>query len=206
MKLHRTTGRSDWADIARNRRNAWQKLAASTRGILTPGNILTVLGVVIVVFGLIEILDEHYWRGFFLLIVGRLLDVVDGWAAEATSTKSPLGELLDASMDKLTTVMMIGVLYYIAIVPRWVLLALVAPHIFIAIIAIVAYVRQKRFHPSVAGKLSMAVLWVSLIGLVALQTDIARSLEVMSLSVYALSGLSVIMGFYALVGYATGRD
>src|SRR6478609_9535796 len=107
MKLHRVTGKADWENVALGERTFFQKIASYSSGVLTPANIVSLLGLSMVVFGLVLLLQGQSWAGVALLVIGRLLDIVDGAVAEATGTKSPLGEIVDASFDKLSTVLTI---------------------------------------------------------------------------------------------------
>lgn len=198
MNLHRSDTRPEWQAVSQYQRNVWQRVAASTAGIVTPGNILTLIGFSLALAGLGAILDERYWLGTIGLIVGRLLDIADGWAAEQTGTKSPLGESLDASIDKLITGGTIVVLGIAGLVSWWVLLGLLTPHLLITIVATIAISRGKRFHPSRTGKLSMALVWGGLVGFVV--ATAADSTILLNVS-YAAGITSIGLGLFALTGY-----
>jgi phosphatidylglycerophosphate synthase len=204
MQLHRTTGKPDWADTTPAQRNISQRLAAATSGIVTPGNLTTALGFAAVLYGLWLISGQHYIVGGAILAFGRLCDIADGWLAESTHTKSPLGELLDASIDKIGTVLTIIVYATAHVAPLWLLTALLLPHVIISVITFVQLQRNRKIHPSRIGKLSMAAAWVSLVGLL-----IARAISGTSFPEMGADGLailSVILGLYAAVGYARQRD
>lgn len=206
MNLHHTTGKPDWDCIDKDRYNQWQKMAANTKGIITPGNVLTFVGIILVLFGLSEIIYQDYWSGALLLLMGRLLDIADGKVAEVTGTKSPLGELLDASVDKISTFLTVAVLYYVAIAPRTVLVVLLLPHIAIAAIAFISFMRNKEIHPNLAGKLSMALVWLAMIGFVFVRAGQIDDTGVIASLVSAVAVLSVILGIYALYRYIEERD
>lgn len=206
MKLHRTDTKPDWENAESSKRNRWQQLAATTSGAITPGNIVTFIGIGLVGWGLFAIVNEQYWWGSGLIIIGRLCDLLDGWLAEATSTKSPLGELLDATIDKLGTILTIAVFYYAALAPWWALTLLLLPHIMIIFISLRARRSGVTLHPSKKGKLSMAILWVALFGLV-----LAKALEwpvfsIGTVIVYITALLSILLGMAAASGYVFNRD
>lgn len=204
MQLHRTTGKPDWLAVPPVSHNIWQRVAVRTHGIGTPSNAVTLVGFVLVLIGLQQILTQHYLLGTVLLITGRLCDILDGWVAELTRTKSPLGELLDAAIDKIVTILTVAIFFAAHIAPTWVLIALVTPHILIAIIILRWRIHKVAFHPSLVGKLSMAGVWLSLV-VYALDHVVhlpAAALTVTQVIVVASSAA----GFYAATLYARGRN
>lgn len=206
MKLHRSESKPDWQAIDINSQNAWQRIAASTNGLVTPGNLVTLIGIGLVVWGLFDVLRENYWSGSVLIIIGRLCDLLDGWLAESTGTKSPLGELLDASIDKLGTILTIVIFYIANLAPFWVLTLLLLPHIVIIAISIIARRNNVTLHPSRVGKVSMAALWVALFGLLIVRAlDLAAG-SIVSITVDVIAASSIILGCYAAVGYLQNRD
>lgn len=206
MKLHRSDSQPDWEKITQNERNIWQRIAAVTFGIATLANVATFIGIVLVIVGLLEIVDQNYWWGCVLIIVGRLFDLLDGWLAEATRTKSPLGELLDASIDKLGTVLTVVAFYVAALAPWWVLTALLLPHIVIIFISLNARRNGIILHPSKTGKLSMAAVWAALFGLVLIEVLDLPLWNIGTVAVYSTAIVSVILGAAAATGYLFNRD
>ena len=204
MNLHRTSGTPDWENVKPTDRNAFQKMSAATRGIASPANIITVIGLGIVVYGLVLLLQQHYWPGLTLLAIGRLLDIVDGIVAESTGTKSPLGELFDAAADKIGTLLTIIALVVAGITDWWVIVALLIPQ---AIIPLVIFYKKRRgisVHPTRQGKLSMAFAWVGIVGLLVVKA--LNDLQPLAIGVYVVIGASLALGLYALWQYSTGRD
>ena len=206
MKLHRTTGKPDWELVKPADRNVFQKVAAATYAVVTPPNLVTVIGLGLVIYGLIAILQQQYWLGFVTVVVGRLLDIVDGWLAESTGTKSPVGELFDAAADKAGTLLTIAVFFVASITYWWVIVLLLIPQV---IIPFVAYYKRRQgtvVHPTRVGKLSMAFAWVGLAGLIIIQATQQFWPSLLSGCVYGIIFISVAMGVYATWQYTTGRD
>ncbi|HEX8226903.1 MAG TPA: CDP-alcohol phosphatidyltransferase family protein [Candidatus Saccharimonadales bacterium] len=199
MKLHRSTGRPDWDDVDPGQRNTFQKLAASTKAIVTLSNIVTAIGLALVLYGLQQLLVQNYLFGGFLLAIGRFLDVVDGWLAEVTKTKSPLGELLDASVDKVGTILTIIVMFVAHIGPYWALALLLAPHVIISAITFLLLRKNIKLHPSREGKLSMAAAWVSLVAFIIARA--ADSAELMTYGTF-MAVASALLGLYAAYDYS----
>lgn len=206
MNLHRSSTKPDWESIDKKNHNYWQRIAAATNGIVTPGNVVTFIGIGLVIVGLIEIVKENYWWGSALIVVGRLCDLLDGWLAETTQTKSPLGELLDASIDKLGTIMTIVVFYVAMLAPWWVLSVLLLPHLVIVAISLHARRQGDTLHPSRTGKLSMAAVWMALFGLIFVQALDWSPWSIGSAIVYTIAVTSVALGAFAATGYIFNRD
>jgi phosphatidylglycerophosphate synthase len=202
MNLHRIEGHAEWVDVPAARRNAWQRMAARTSGVITIGNFISVLGLASVPYGLLLVVHEHrYLLGLGILIAGRLCDLLDGWLADKTGTKSPLGEMIDATFDKLSIGLTVIILAAAGILPLWVLLLLVLPHIFVAILALLAWRRGQGLHPSRSGKNSMAVAWVSLVAYVFTHFYSGFSHYAADALTGLLVGLSFGLGAMATVGY-----
>lgn len=204
MNLHRTSGQPDWEQTAPSARSFVQRLAASTQGVVSPANVITLIGLGLVVWGLIALLNNDFWIGFSLLVIGRLFDILDGMVAEWTKTKSPLGEIIDAVADKVGTVLTIIVVLMMGITYWWVIVALVIPQAFISVV--IFYKKQKGIavHPTRAGKLSMAAAWMGIVGLFVSKP--LNELLFLMVGTYILIGLSLVLGLYALWQYSTGRD
>ncbi len=206
MKLHRADVKPDWLNVPVKNRSSIQKLAFVTSGVITPGNIATIIGFVMVLIGLWLIAEQDYLTGLCLLAVGRSFDVLDGYLAELTATKSPLGEKLDAGFDKLGTFLTLVVFGVHQLAPWWVLVALALPHAVISLIILRALSQRIVIHPSRIGKLSMATAWVGLVGLVAAKVVDAGSVGLLGPAAFTMLAASIMLGCYAAFGYAWGRD
>lgn len=204
MNIHRTTAQPEWKKRTPSDYNVFQKLSAATYGVASPANIITIIGLGTVIFGLSLVLQGNFWYGLVSIAIGRLLDVLDGMVAEATHTKSPLGELFDATADKVGTFLTIAVLIFIGTTHWWIIAALIIPQTIIPIIILYKKRQGVSVHPTRLGKLSMATAWIGSIGLLIVKA--IDSSPAFTISVYVLIGVSLILGIYASWQYATGRD
>ena len=160
MNLHRAT-RSDWSDIPPQERSFWQRLAASSHGVLTPANFVSLIGALLMVRGLLFLRDDQLIRGTVLVLVGRFADILDGIVADYTKTKSPLGEAIDATVDKILLILALYVLLDKSLIPL-VVGAFMAVHaVYNIAVSTIARQLKARLHPSRAGKLSAAIEWMS---------------------------------------------
>ena len=163
MKLHYAGDTSEWAGIPPHERNIWQRWANTTHGVITPGNVFSVVGIATVFVGLFVIADDQLWRGLWLLAGGRLCDVIDGTAANATGTKSPLGEAIDTTADKVAAFATLLVFAATAIAPWPVMLLIGLQSLLIATLGFAAYQMHKKPHVVAAGKIGGATIWAGLL-------------------------------------------
>jgi cardiolipin synthase len=204
MNLHRSSNQPDWDIITESDRTSIQRLAKATNGLVTPPNIITVLGLGIVVVGLLFIVNQDYWTGLVLVAIGRLLDIVDGIVADKTGTKSSVGEIFDSAADKTGTIFTVIAIIIAGITEWWIIAALLIPQI---IIPLVSYYKKKTgngVHPTRTGKISMALAWVGIVGLLLVTAigSTPSSLAVVNVCIV----ISFVLGMIALWQYVTGRD
>jgi phosphatidylglycerophosphate synthase len=188
MQLHHASAEPDWAAIAPEKRNYWQRVAAQTRGVVTPGNVTSVVGVSFVALGLWYIGRGRLWSGLVTVGIGRLLDIADGALAERTGTKSPLGESVDATLDKLVVFAALIVFAVAGILPAPVALLVGFENAVTAVLSLAAKSLRRRIQPVRAGKLGTAVEWGALLFFV--------------LGAAVLAIVSIGMNGYATIRYA----
>lgn len=205
MKLHRARKQADWLAVSRRQRNGWQRLAVRTHGAITPGNILTVLGLLMVIYGLVLVASGQYFIGLVWLAVGRFCDLLDGWLAEYTGTKSPLGALFDATADKIETAATVVVLVATGLLPLWLAILVILPHVLITGLSAAAGIRGRPFHPSRAGKLSMALAWLGLVMVVLAKATAGVDAGWLQTTAYLVCAAAAAWALWAAVGYARHR-
>lgn len=201
MNLHRSGKRSDWKRLSPRRWNSWQRLASWSSGVLTPGNMFTLLGLIAVLAGLYLVTQRLYLAGLILIIGGRLCDVLDGWLADRTHTKSPLGEAFDAVADKLETAMVVVVLVLSGIAPTWVAFVLLVPQTLTALLTFIMLRSGQVLHPIRAGKLAMAFVWVVLTGFILLQVVPVDLRTLFRTIAYGSLIIQVLLWGYAFKSY-----
>lgn len=131
------------------------KALLSRQSILTPPNAISVLGFVLTLIGCTQL---NSWQGLGFVVIGRLLDLADGWLARRYHQTSRFGALLDASLDKLSLlVIMIAMLYY-GMVPLFIVIAIIIQNVTNAAATWLAARRHpgRTLAPSRAGKYAMA--------------------------------------------------
>lgn len=162
MKMHQADKVADWQKTPADRLNSWQRVALSTHGTITPGNVLSAFGLALVLWGLVLLAGTHVAAGLVAIGLGRLADVADGMAADRTGTKSPLGELLDTTFDKIGVLATVLVFVAYGYTPWWLVVLILLQHLAIVIASLLARLRHVPLHPSRSGKLAMAGVWAAL--------------------------------------------
>ncbi len=202
MELHRTGKRPDWLKRPRRDYSWFQRTARQTNGIVTPGNVITIVGLVVTLCGLWLLTDARFGGAVIALLVGRLCDVADGWVAHHTGTKSPTGELLDAGCDKIATILGLVALGVADIAPWWILAVVAVPQIVTSVVSGLALRRKHRLHPSPIGKIGMVFAWTGFAGLVfAAWVDTGLWHAAFLAAGYASLTAAVVLSSYALVHY-----
>ncbi len=200
MKLHRVGKKADWDRLKARNRNNWQRLAVYTHGIITPGNVISITGFILVVSGLIYVYRDQFIAGIIAISLGRILDIVDGVLADKTGTKSPLGEVIDASIDKLEIVLALPVLVIAGVLLLWQAVILLALHAANALCAGVTKARRILPHASRTGKYATTAQWISVVMYgIAKANSRHASPRLIGDVVF---GLSIVLGLAATWGYA----
>lgn len=158
MNLHRAT-RSDWSELSPQERNLWQRLAVASSGVVTPANIVTIIGAGLVLYGLLLLYRNHLTVGIILVLLGRLADILDGMVAEATKTKSPLGEALDATIDKILIILSLWVLLDRHLLPAVVIWVMLVHAVYVIAVSYISRQLKTYLHPSLSGKLGAVFQW-----------------------------------------------
>ncbi len=101
IDLHRTPDVPEWELYPREEWGIGQRVAAGTKGWLGPANLVSFGGAALFFDGLYDFTQGQKLVGFAKMVGGAVADWLDGRVAKWTKTKSPLGEVVDASLDKI---------------------------------------------------------------------------------------------------------
>lgn len=204
--LHRTGHLADWEMTPKNKRNIWQRVAFSTKGILTPANVISVIGAILVFLGLFYIFTNELALGFVCVAVGRFADLLDGAVAQATGTKSSVGEAVDAGLDKIIIFVAIVAFFVTGIVPLWAAVIITLRNLIIMTLGLLGKAHRVTLHPSRAGKYAAATEWSAIllfILAVAFGGQNWQGAEVASFAVACVFLIiTVLLGCLAIKNYA----
>jgi phosphatidylglycerophosphate synthase len=164
MNLHRTEGGADYDKVNPEDRNKHQVVASASRGLLTLANLVSVTGLAVTESGIRDIERKEYRRGCAKVVVGRCFDLLDGYIADKTGTKSPTGEFVDATVDKFLIGRGVKVLRRSEIIPESVAWSFGVQNVCNAVSSGVAKARGIELHASGMGKATTFAQWGTLLG------------------------------------------
>lgn len=200
VKLHRVGRSADWDKLKSRQRNFWQRLAVSTHGIITPGNAISVIGFIMVLWGLGSLYNKYMVSGIVAITIGRILDIADGILADKTGTKSPLGETVDATIDKIEIVAALPVLVITSTLMPWQAIVMFLQHLANSLFALITKMRGRLPHASRTGKYATTAQWAAIVLYASAQLN--SSLRGVGIFADVVFGVSIVLGVFAAWMYA----
>lgn len=198
VKLHTSRSKPDWqyekkADLTR-----WQSLALASRGIITPGNFISVGGLLLVLYGAHQIYVGETMVGLLYIIGGRLMDLIDGFVAEYTKTKSQLGEIVDTTCDKISIITAVIAAYVAGLLPGALVTILFLHHTYTALFSVL-FARRYNLHTRRIGKYAMFVSWLTIIVVIYASTIENAVLNIVTwalIVIYACFAIAAVFDYY----------
>lgn len=119
-------------------------------------NIITTLRILLIIPLLWALLEHNFEMALLLIFIAGASDALDGFLAKHYNWVSTLGSILDPIADKLLLVVTFLSLGYLALVPTWLVVAVLGRDIIIVTGAITYYVLIGRYDmaPSLISKLN----------------------------------------------------
>ena len=85
-------------------------------------NALSIIRIILTVPIVIALLKEQYLLTLLLFLLAGITDALDGWIAKQFSFQSRLGSILDPMADKILLTCSFIALYWVEIMPLWLLM------------------------------------------------------------------------------------
>ena len=167
----------------------------------TASNLLSLSRLVLAVFIVGSISKHRLPEALILLAVAALTDLLDGWVARATHTKTPLGQLLDPIADKvLLNAVFLG-LALAKLAPWWYVALVFARDLFLVVSSpfVLAAASHRELRPSLLGKASTVLQIATAAALLGNLQSIGLGLIALSTAATLASGVQYGMrGFRSL--------
>jgi phosphatidylglycerophosphate synthase len=164
MNLHRTEKKPQWESTPEAERNVWQRIAQATKGMVTPANAISLLGLGLTASGLQDFKRGARQQAVAKIILGRACDIADGYVADKTKTKSPIGEAVDATVDKISMAHGLYVLRETDTLPVFTTASFFTQNVINTAATAVAKKRGVELHPSAEGKITTLMQWAAIGG------------------------------------------
>lgn len=160
--MHRSEEEAEWHSIPTSEWNKFQIFADKHGEWATPANLISGIGAVLTVSGLILLGSNNSSNavaGVAAIGFGRAMDVLDGFVAAKTGTKSPTGEKVDAGVDSALMIGALAILMNNDTFPVAQGLATAAVTATKIAFTAIAGRKNNEIHTSRAGKLGVFGLW-----------------------------------------------
>ena len=130
-------------------------------------NALSIIRIILTVPIVIALLKEQYLLTLMLFLFAGITDALDGWIAKQFSFQSRLGSILDPMADKILLASTFLALYWVGILPLWLLLLIFVRDIIIVAGALGYFLGEMNqsnelLEPSLISKFN-TVLQIALI-------------------------------------------
>lgn len=158
-------------------------------------NLITIGRVLLVPMTVWLIISNAYGLAFLSFVVAGVSDGVDGYLARRMNARSDLGAHLDPLADKALLVSVYVTLGYLAMLPVWLVIAVVSRDVLIVSAFLLSWVMDKPMKavPLMISKINTAgqiVLAVAVLAAAALDRDLSLLTSWGALAVGLLTALS----------------
>jgi len=99
-------------------------------------NILSILRIILTVPIVITLLNKQYELVLLFFVFAGITDAMDGWIAKHFSLQTRLGSILDPTADKILLTCTFICLYWIDLLPLWILMIIFARDLIIVAAAV----------------------------------------------------------------------
>jgi len=160
-------------------------------------NALSIIRIILTVPIVIALLKGQYLLTISLFLLAGLTDALDGWIAKQFSFQSRLGSILDPMADKILLTCTFLTLYWVEILPLWLLLLICAREIIIVAGALGYFLGEISgesglLQPTLISKFNtvLQITLVLFLLLIQLAVEFAEWLEIVFIIVATSTALS----------------
>lgn len=159
-------------------------------------NLISALRIVLVLPLAWFLLQHDFDIALLLVFIAGVSDALDGFLAKHYGWTSALGSVLDPLADKLLLVVTFLSLGYLALVPAWLVVAVLARDIIIVTGGVAYYVSIGRFDmaPTLISKLNTLMQLVLVFGVVLAQVFDFQRMWMIEIGVWIVLATTVLSG------------
>ena len=160
-------------------------------------NALSIIRIILTVPIVIALLKEQYLLTLILFLFAGITDALDGWIAKQFSFQSRLGSILDPMADKILLASTFLSLYWVGILPLWLLLLIFVRDIIIVAGALGYFLGEMNqsnelLEPTLISKFNTVLQIVLIVFLLVMQIyiDLNTLKEMLYIVIATSTGLS----------------
>jgi len=160
-------------------------------------NALSIIRIILTVPIVIALLKGQYLLTISLFLLAGLTDALDGWIAKQFSFQSRLGSILDPMADKILLTCTFLTLYWVEILPLWLLLLICVRDVIIVAGALGYFLGEitgsrDLLQPSLISKFNtvLQIALVLFLLLIQVNLELAEWLEIVFIIVATSTALS----------------
>lgn len=159
-------------------------------------NLISALRIVLVLPLAWFLLQHDFDIALLLVFIAGVSDALDGFLAKHYGWTSALGSVLDPLADKLLLVVTFLSLGYLALVPAWLVVAVLARDIFIVTGGVAYYVSIGRFDmaPTLVSKLNTLMQLVLAFGVILAQVFDFPRMWMIEIGVWIVLATTLLSG------------
>jgi cardiolipin synthase len=160
-------------------------------------NALSVIRIILTVPVVIALLKGQYLLTLLLFLLAGISDALDGWIAKQFSFQTRLGSILDPMADKILLTCTFITLYWVGILPLWLLMLIFVRDVIIVAGALGYFLGEmtsdsELLQPTLISKFNtvLQIALVLFLLLIQLTADFAEWLEIVFIIVATSTALS----------------
>lgn len=126
-------------------------------------NILTIIRFLLIPIILLFLFSGNYLLAFIFFTVSGITDILDGYIARKFNLVSNFGKLMDPLADKLTQISMLAALFFLNIVPVWILIIVLLKEVIMVAGASFLYGKSVVVYSRWYGKLATVLFYIAIV-------------------------------------------
>ena len=160
-------------------------------------NVLSVIRIILTVPVVIALLKGQYLLTLLLFLLAGISDALDGWIAKQFSFQTRLGSILDPMADKILLTCTFITLYWVGILPLWLLMLIFVRDVIIVAGALGYFLGEmtsdsELLQPTLISKFNtvLQIALVLFLLLIQIYVELSIFLEMVLIIVATSTGLS----------------
>ena len=126
-------------------------------------NILTIIRFLLIPVILLFLFSGNYLLAFIFFTISGITDILDGFIARKFNLITNFGKLMDPLADKLTQIAMLAALFFLDIIPVWILIIVLLKEFIMVVGASFLYGKSVVVYSRWYGKLATVLFYIAIV-------------------------------------------